>query len=75
MEANEAVHRIIDTHGGADFWRGLAALEAEISTSGLLFRFKKRPVLDHVKVTADTHEPRFVFHDFPAESAHVNAYK
>ena len=66
MEAGEAVHRIIDAHGGADFWSGLAALEAEISTSGLLFRFKKRPVLDHVKVTAYTHEPRFVFYDFPS---------
>lgn len=66
MKPNEAVLKIIHAHGGADFWNGLTALEAEISTSGLLFRFKKRPVLDHVKITAYTHAPRFVFHDFPS---------
>ncbi|MEE4262943.1 MAG: hypothetical protein V2I56_09650 [Desulfobacteraceae bacterium] len=66
MEPNDAVKNIIAAHGGEDFWNGLEALEAEISASGLLFTFKRRPVLDHVRVTAYTHEPRFVFHDFPS---------
>jgi len=66
MNANEAVQKIIDTHGGEDFWNNLEALEAEISISGLLFTFKRRPVLEHIKVTAYTQEPRFVFHDFPS---------
>ena len=66
MNTNEAVQKIIDTHGGEDFWNNLEALEAEISTSGLLFTFKRRPVLEHIKVTAYTQEPRFVFHDFPS---------
>ena len=66
MDPDEAVNNIIAAHGGEDFWNGLVALEAEISASGLLFTFKRRPVLDHVQVTADTREPRFVFHDFPS---------
>lgn len=66
MEANDAVKKIITAHGGEEFWNGLDALEAEISASGLLFTFKRRPVLDRVKVTAYAHEPRFVFHDFPS---------
>jgi hypothetical protein len=66
MDPNEAVNNIIAAHGGEDFWNGLEALEAEISASGLLFTFKRRPVLNHVRVTAYAHEPRFVFHDFPS---------
>ena len=66
MEIQKAIQQIISVHGGQDFWNRIEALQAEISTSGLLFRFKRRPVLDHVKVTAYAHEPRFVFHDFPS---------
>jgi hypothetical protein len=66
MDPNAAVKNIIAAHGGEDIWTGIEALEAEISTSGLLFKFKRRPVLDHVRVTAYAHEPRFVFHDFPS---------
>ncbi len=66
MDPNEAVQNFIAAHGGEKFWNSLTALDAEISASGLLFRFKRRPVLNHVKVTAYAHEPRFVFHDFPS---------
>jgi hypothetical protein len=66
MNPNEAVQKIIAAHGGEKFWNSLTALEAEISASGLLFTFKRRPVLDHVRVTAYAHEPRFEFHDFPS---------
>jgi hypothetical protein len=66
VEPADAVQKIINAHGGEEFWNGLDALDAEISTSGLLFTFKRRPVLDHVKVTAYAHEARFVFHDFPS---------
>ena len=66
MEPNEAIQQIIAAHGGEALWKGIKTLEAEISTSGLLFKFKRRPVLDHVRVTAHAHEPRFVFHDFPS---------
>jgi len=48
MDPSEAVKNIIAAHGGEDFWNGLESLEAEISASGLLFTFKRRPVLDHV---------------------------
>jgi len=48
VDPSEAVKNIIAAHGGEDFWNGLEALEAEISTAGLLFTFKRRPVLDQV---------------------------
>ncbi len=44
---DETIKKIIDAHGGEDFWNGLEALEAEISAAGLLFTFKRRPVLNH----------------------------
>ncbi len=44
MEPNETINKIIDAHGGEDLWRGIKALEAEISASGLLFTFKRRRV-------------------------------
>jgi len=66
MVPHEIIKKIINAHGGVDLWKGLEALGAEISTSGLLFTLKRRPVLDHVKVTAYAHEPRFVFHGFPS---------
>ena len=66
MVPHKIIKKNINAHGGEDLWKGLEALGAEISTSGLLFTFKRRPVLDHVKVTAYAHEPRFVFHDFPS---------
>jgi len=66
MDPQAAINKIIAAHGGTDFWNGIQSLEAEISTSGLLFTFKRRPVLDHVRITADAHRPHFVFHDFPS---------
>ena len=48
MVPDEAIKNIIAAHGGEEFWKGIEALEAEISTSGLLFKFKRRQVLDYV---------------------------
>ena len=66
MISDEAIKNIIAAHGGETLWKGIETLEAEISASGLLFKFKRRPVLNHVRITAYAHEPRFVFHDFPS---------
>ena len=66
MDPKEAAKNIIAAHGGENFWNRLEALEAESSAAGLLLNFKQRPVLDPVRVTAYTREPRFVFHDFPS---------
>ncbi len=56
---------IMGAHGGAEFWRGLSGLEAELSASGFLFIAKRRPPLVHTRVWASTTEPRFVFYDYP----------
>lgn len=63
--AEQIVREAIEAHGGATRWRGLAALEAEISAWGLLFTLKRQPVLDHVRVRASTREPRFAFLNVP----------
>ncbi|MFZ5571486.1 MAG: hypothetical protein ACOZF0_13880 [Thermodesulfobacteriota bacterium] len=59
------INEVIEAHGGADGWHCLEALEADISVWGLLFTMKRRPVLDHVTVRANTKMPRFAFLDFP----------
>ena len=61
----ELINEVIEAHGGAALWQSLGALEAEISASGLLFTMKRQPVLDHVRVRAETSRPQFTFEDFP----------
>lgn len=65
MEPSYILGEIIDAHGGVTLWNSLEAIEAELSAWGLLFTVKRRPMLDHVKVSAKVHEARFVFHEFP----------
>ena len=67
MSHPDCLARILEAHGGVTLWNRLTALEADISASGFLFWAKRRPVLEHVRVTAYTQAPRFVFHDFPGE--------
>lgn len=66
METFPILEKIIDAHGGRGLWERLHAVEAEISARGLLFTLKRRPVLDHVRMTAMAHEPRFLFHGHPS---------
>ena len=66
MESAPILEKIVEAHGGRGLWERLLTLEAEISARGLLFSLKRRPALDHVRVTATAHEPRFRFHDYPA---------
>ena len=64
-DVRKIVERIIDSHGGASRWRELEAIEAIISVRGFLFKAKRRPVLNRVRVRASTREPRFTFYDYP----------
>jgi hypothetical protein len=59
------VQNIIKVHGGVDTWKGLEAIEANISVWGLLFTMKQRPGLNRIRVRASTREPRFTFFNFP----------
>ena len=61
------VQEAIEAHGGASLWNALIGIEAEISAWGFLFTVKRRHALRHLRVWASTHEPRFVFHDFPRQ--------
>ncbi|MFO0754006.1 MAG: hypothetical protein U0411_11880 [Thermodesulfovibrionales bacterium] len=66
MEQDSSIREIIDAHGGSELWNSLGTLEAEVSARGLLFTLKRRPVLDHARITVFTHEPKLFFHDFPS---------
>jgi len=66
------VMEVIEAHGGSSYWRSLEKIEAEISASGFLFTAKRRPILDHVRVQAYAHEPRFTFFDFPCKGQESN---
>jgi hypothetical protein len=66
LDPNYILQKTIDAHGGLALWNSLEAIEADISAWGFLFTAKQRPILNHVKVTAKAHEPRFLFHDFPS---------
>ena len=57
--------RILAAHGGREYWNSLEAIDVVISASGFLFTAKRRPKLDHVRMRAWAHEPRFALYDFP----------
>ena len=63
-DAAKIVEKVFQAHGGAGRWKNLAAVEAVISVRGFLFKAKRRPVLDRVRVRASTREPNFTFYDY-----------
>ena len=64
-DVHNIVERIVEAHGGVDRWKELEAIEATISVRGFLFKAKRRPILNRVRVRASAHEPKFIFYDFP----------
>ncbi len=66
MTHQDILLQIIDAHGDQSLWKNLDAIEADISTWGFLFTIKRRPVLNHVKVTAKTLTTHLIFQDFPS---------
>ena len=62
----DVVRRIIETHGGEDYWRSLETLEAEVSIRGLLFTLKRVPLMTHVCVRLQTSLPESETFDHPA---------
>lgn len=59
------VAEIIEAHGGAARWCKLEAVEAVISVRGFLFKAKRRPILNRVRIRASTRAPKFTFYDYP----------
>ena len=64
-DVRKIVEKIIEAHGGASRWHKLEAVEAVISVRGFLFKAKRRPILNRVRVRASTREPKFTFYDYP----------
>jgi hypothetical protein len=65
MNSKPILDHILAAHGGREYWNSLEAVEVVISASGFLFTAKRRPKLDHVRMRAWAHEPRFALYDFP----------
>ena len=76
-DVREIVEKIIEAHGGAARWKELEAVEAIISARGFLFKAKRRPILNRVRVRAATREPRFTFYDYlqPGQTGELNGDK
>lgn len=61
----DALRRILDAHGGLEYWQSLSAVQVEMSAWGFLFRAKRIRPLRHAVITVDTDDPRVVMKDFP----------
>ncbi len=69
-DGRKMLQKIIEAHGGAARWRELEAVEAIISVRGFLFKAKRRPTLNRIRVSASTREPKFTFYDYPRSGRH-----
>lgn len=59
------IDEMIEAHGGAARWRGVTAVEAELSVDGFLFAVKHRPPFVRAKMRAEASAPRFSIRDYP----------
>jgi len=64
-DVRKIVEKIIEAHGSASRWHKLESVEAIISVRGFLFKAKRRPILNLVRIRASTREPKFTFYDYP----------
>ena len=64
-DLSKILQKVIQAHGSISRWQDLAGLEAVISVRGFLFKAKRRPILNRIRVRASTHKPKFIFYDYP----------
>jgi hypothetical protein len=57
MSAASVLDRAIEAYGGEERWRSLERIEARVSGSGLLFRWKRGRGFEDIAVTAKVWEP------------------
>lgn len=62
----EFLTRILDAHGGWEYWQSLSAIDVEMSARGFLFTAKRITPVRHLRLTVDTRSPDVVTHDYPA---------
>lgn len=61
----DALSRILDAHGGLDYWNSLSSVDVEFSARGFLFAAKRVPPLRRARITLDTRTPHVVTYDYP----------
>ena len=49
--------KAIEFYGGKDVWQNAKTIEAEVSTTGLAFTLKRRPVFEHAKIVMEVDKP------------------
>ena len=65
VDLRSTLNRILDAHGGLDYWRSLCSVDLEMSAHGFLFRAKYVPLQRHVRLTISTRKPEVTLHDYP----------
>lgn len=61
----KTLDRILDAHGGLDYWQSLSRLEVEASVGGLLLTTKRIPPQRHIHLSVNTQRPELVMHNYP----------
>lgn len=61
----DTVNRILDAHGGLDYWRSLSSVDLEMSAHGFLFTTKHVRPQKHVRLSISTRKPEVTLHDYP----------
>jgi hypothetical protein len=54
---SKTAEKVLENYGGHELWKKSRFLEAEVSVSGLLFKMKKRPNLEHAFIKMEIHKP------------------
>ncbi|MEZ4936447.1 MAG: hypothetical protein R2799_02530 [Crocinitomicaceae bacterium] len=51
------IDRCLEAYGGAEFWKNLKRIDAEVSVSGLAFSLKRRPFFKNAKIEMEVQRP------------------
>lgn len=54
---NQTAEKAIAAYGGIEFWSKAKHIEAEVSTHGLAFTIKSRPIFKHAKISMEVAHP------------------
>ncbi len=49
--------KALEYYGGMELWQSAKTIEAEVSTNGLAFTLKRRPIFNHAKIVMDICKP------------------
>ena len=65
MNTIKELEKIVEAHGGLDYWRSLKSIDVEMSASGFLFTSKRVAPMNHGRLTISTEKPEVTIHSYP----------